>query len=215
MINVVNVTKDYRTEGRVNRVLSGISFTVAKGEKLAVLGRNGAGKSTLIRLIGGVELPTSGVIDQTMSVSWPIGLAGGYHPVLTGNDNIRFIARGYNKPFNEIRDYVEDFAELGKFLSEPMRTYSSGMRARLMFALSLAIDFDCYLIDEIIAAGDQRFQRRSHEELFEKRADRSMILATHIGEFVRAYCSRALILHRGRGKVFTDLGLAFDIYNDL
>jgi capsular polysaccharide transport system ATP-binding protein len=215
MINAVDVTKDYRTEQGIHRALSGVSFTVAKGEKLAVLGRNGAGKSTLIRLVGGVELPTSGVIDQTMSVSWPIGLAGGYHPVLTGNDNIRFIARVYNKPFNEIRDYVEDFAELGKFLSEPMRTYSSGMRARLMFALSLAIDFDCYLIDEIIAAGDQRFQRRSHEELFEKRADRSMILASHIGEIIRAYCSRALILHRGRGKVFTDLDLALDIYNDL
>jgi len=96
-----------------------------------------------------------------------------------------------------------------------VRTYSTGMKARFMFALSLAIDFDCYLIDEVIAAGDQRFQRRSHEELFEKRADRSMILASHVSEIVRAYCSRALILHRGRGKVFTDLDLAFDIYNDL
>jgi capsular polysaccharide transport system ATP-binding protein len=215
MISAVDVTKDYRTEGRVHRVLSGVSFAVAKGEKLAILGRNGAGKSTLIRLIGGVELPTKGVIEQSMSISWPIGLAGGYHPLLTGNDNIRFIARVYNKPFEEIRDYVEDFAELGKFLSEPMRTYSTGMRARLMFALSLAIDFDCYLIDEIIAAGDQRFQRRSHEELFEKRADRSMILASHVGEIIRAYCSRALVLHRGRGKVFSDLDLALDIYNDL
>jgi capsular polysaccharide transport system ATP-binding protein len=215
MISAVDVTKDYRTEGRVHRVLSGVSFAVAKGEKLAILGRNGAGKSTLIRLIGGVELPTEGVIEQSMSISWPIGLAGGYHPLLTGNDNIRFIARVYNKTFEEIRDYVEDFAELGKFLSEPMRTYSTGMRARLMFALSLAIDFDCYLIDEIIAAGDQRFQRRSHDELFVKRADRSMILASHVGEIIRAYCSRALVLHRGRGKVFSDLDLALDIYNDL
>src|SRR5215469_18752590 len=107
MINAVDVTKDYRTEGRFHRALSNVSFTVAKGEKIALLGRNGAGKSTLIRLIGGVELPTRGVIEQTMSVSWPIGLAGGHHPVLTGNDNIRFIARVYNKPFDEIRDYVE------------------------------------------------------------------------------------------------------------
>ena len=215
MIRVVDVTKVYRTEGRVHRALSGVSFTVSKGEKLALMGRNGAGKSTLIRLIGGVELPTRGTIEQTMSVSWPIGLAGGYHPILTGNDTMRFVARIYNKPFDEVKAYVEDFAELGKFLSEPLRTYSTGMRARFLFALSLAIDFDCYLIDEIIAAGDQRFQRRSHEELFEKRADRSMILASHMGEIVRAYCSRALILHRGRGKVFTDLDLALDIYNDL
>src|SRR5271165_1210236 len=116
MISAIDVTKDYRTEGRFNRVLSGISFTVAKGEKLALLGRNGAGKSTLIRLIGGVELPTRGVIEQTMSVSWPIGLAGGFHGSLTGNDNMRFSARVYNKPCEKIKDYVEDFAELGKFL---------------------------------------------------------------------------------------------------
>jgi capsular polysaccharide transport system ATP-binding protein len=215
MISAIDVTKDYRTEGRFHRVLSNVSFTVDKGEKLALLGHNGAGKSTLIRLIGRVELPTSGKVEQTMSVSWPIGLAGGYHGSLTGNDNMRFIARVYNKPFAEVKDYVEDFAELGKFLSEPMRTYSTGMRARFMFALSLAIDFDCYLIDEVIAAGDQRFQRRSREELFEKRADRSMILASHINEIVKAYCSRALVLHRGRAKVFTDLDLALDIYNYL
>jgi capsular polysaccharide transport system ATP-binding protein len=215
MINAIDVTKDYRTEGRFHRVLSNVSFTMAKGEKLALLGRNGSGKSTLIRLVAGVELPTRGIIKQTMSVSWPIGLAGGFHGSLTGNDNMRFIARVYNKPFAEVKAYVEDFAELGKFLSEPMRTYSTGMRARLMFALSLAIDFDCYLVDEVIAAGDQRFQRRSREELFEKRTDRSMILASHIDEIVKTYCSRALVLHRGRAKVFSDLDLALDIYNYL
>src|SRR6516164_1647153 len=138
MISVVDVTKDYRTEGRVHRVLNGISFTVAKGEKLALLGRNGSGKSTLIRLLGGVELPTSGTIEQTMSVSWPIGLAGGVHQILTGNDNMRFIARIYDKPFDEIKAYVEDFADLGKYLSEPVKIYSIGMRARFAFALSLA-----------------------------------------------------------------------------
>jgi capsular polysaccharide transport system ATP-binding protein len=215
MISAVNVTKEYETEGRTHRVLSGISCNVAKGEKLALLGRNGAGKSTFIKILGGVELPTSGKIERTMTVSWPIGLAGGVHPFLTGNDNMRFIARIYNKPFDDVKACVEDFAELDKFLSEPLRIYSTGMRARFVFALSLAIDFDCYLIDEVIAAGDQRFLRRSREELFEKRADRSMILASHLGEIVKAYCSRALVLHRGRGKIFTDLDLALDIYNDL
>jgi capsular polysaccharide transport system ATP-binding protein len=168
-----------------------------------------------MRLIGGVEVPTSGRIEREMSLSWPLGLQGGFQGSLTGNDNMRFIARIYNKPFDYIRAYVDDFAELGKYLSEPLKTYSTGMRARFAFALSLAIDFDCYLVDEIIAAGDQRFQRRSHEELFEKRADRSMILASHIGDIVRGYCSRALVLHRGRGKVFDDLDLALDIYHDL
>jgi capsular polysaccharide transport system ATP-binding protein len=215
MIRAVQLTKEYRTEGRTHRALSGVSFTVAKGEKLAVLGRNGAGKSTLIRLLGGVELPTAGFIQRTMSSSWPLGLQGGFQGSLTGNDNMRFIARIYNKPFDQIRGYVEDFAELGRFLSEPVKTYSLGMRARLAFALSLAIDFDCYLIDEIIAAGDQRFQRRSHEELFEKRADRSLILASHIGDVVKAYCSRALVLHQGRANFFDDVELALQVYNDL
>ena len=215
MIRVSNLCKEYRGEGKIHRVLSNVSFDVGRGEKVAVLGRNGAGKSTLMRLIGGVEVPTSGRIDREMSLSWPLGLQGGFQPSLTGNDNMRFIARIYDKPFDYIRAYVDDFAELGKYLSEPLKTYSTGMRARFAFALSLAIDFDCYLVDEIIAAGDQRFQRRSHEELFEKRADRSMILASHIGDIVKAYCSRAVVLHRGRGKVFDDLDLALDIYHDL
>jgi capsular polysaccharide transport system ATP-binding protein len=215
MIRAVGVHKEYRTEGKVHRVLNDVSFTVSKGEKIAVLGRNGAGKSTLIRLLGRVELPTSGTIERTMSLSWPIGLTGGFQGSLTGNDNMRFIARIYNKPFDDIKAYVEDFAELGKFLSEPIKIYSLGMRARFAFALSLAIDFDCYLIDEVIGAGDQRFQRRSHEELFEKRADRSLILASHSGEIIRSYCSSALILHRGRGKVFSDIDLALNIYDDL
>src|SRR5580704_16845484 len=215
MISAINISKEYRLEGRIHRAVSGLSFTMGRGEKLAVLGRNGAGKSTLIRLLGKVELPTSGTIEQTMSVSWPLALQGGFQGSLTGNDNMRFIARIYNKPFDEIKEYVEDFAELGTYLSEPVRIYSIGMRARFAFALSLAIDFDCYLIDEVIAAGDQRFQRRSHEELFEKRADRTLILASHVSEVVRSYCTRALILHRGRGKVFSDLDLGLQIYNDL
>jgi capsular polysaccharide transport system ATP-binding protein len=217
MIVAAGVGKNYRSEtGRGHhRVLSDIGFTVAPGEKLAVLGRNGAGKSTLIRLIAGIEVPTEGRIERTMSVSWPVGLNGGVGGSMTGHDNIRFICRLYDKPFAMMREFVDDFAELGKFLAEPVKTYSAGMRARLNFALSIAVDFDCYLIDEIIAVGDQRFQRRSQEEMFEKRADRSLILASHVPSMVKDYCSRALVLHRGRGKVFDDLDLAIDIYQDL
>lgn len=217
MISVKDVCKDYPSETthRLRRVLSNISFAVARGEKIAILGRNGAGKSTLIRLIAGVEVPTLGHIERHMSVSWPVGIEGGFVAGLTGNDNIRFICRLYNKPFAFIRDYVDDFAELGKYLSEPVRTYSTGMRARLNFALSLAIDFDCYLVDEIISVGDQRFVRRSHEALFEKRTDRSLILASHSADVVRSYCSRAVLVHCGRAKTFDDLDLALDIYNDL
>ena len=217
MIVVEGVGKEYRSENRhsYHRVLSDIDVTVARGEKLAVLGRNGAGKSTLIRLIAGIEMPTTGRIDRQMSLSWPVGLNGGVGGSMTGHDNIRFICRLYDKPFERMREYVDDFAELGKYLGEPVRTYSAGMRARLNFALSLAVDFDCYLIDEIIAVGDQRFQQRSYEELFEKRADRSLLLASHVSHIIKEYCTRALVLHRGRGKVFDDLDLAIDIYQDL
>lgn len=217
MITAVAVCKDYHSEtgNGYHRVLSDISFSLARGEKIAVLGRNGAGKSTLIRLLAGVELPTGGRIDRQMSVSWPVGLAGGVGGSMTGNDNIRFISRIYGKPFALMRDYVDDFAELGKFLKEPVKTYSAGMRGRLNFALSVAIDFDCYLIDEVIAVGDHRFQRRSQEALFERRADRSLVLASHVPEIVKQYCSRALVLHRGHGKVFDDLDLAIDIYQGL
>lgn len=217
MIRVQGLSKEYEGEfgGATHLVLSDVSFTIGRGEKLAVLGRNGAGKSTLIRLLGRIELPTRGTIEQSMSLSWPLGFSGGFQGSLTGNDNIRFVSRIYRKPFAELKAFVDDFAELGKYLSEPVKTYSTGMRARFAFGLSLAIDFDCYLIDEIIAVGDQRFQRRSHEELFEKRADRSLILASHHGEIIRNYCTRALILHRGRGKVFSDLDLALQIYDDL
>ena len=217
MIAVSGVCKDYHSESthRTHRVLDNVSFTMNRGEKLALVGRNGAGKSTLIRLISGVEEPTIGTIDRTMSVSWPVGLAGAFAPGLTGNDNIRFICRIYNRPLKLVREYVEDFAQLGKFLSEPVRTYSSGMRARLNFALSLAIDFDCYLIDEVIAVGDQRFVRRSHAELFEKRADRSLILASHSLETLRTYCSRALLIDSGRIRIFEDMEAALDAYNNL
>ena len=217
MIVAEDICKDYHSETGHgwHRVLSGVSFTISPGEKVAVLGRNGAGKSTLIRLISGIELPTLGTIDRQMSVSWPVGLTGGIGGSMTGNDNIRMICRIYNRPFNVIREYVEDFAQLGKYLSEPVKSYSAGMRARLNFAVSLAVDFDCYLIDEIITVGDQRFQQRSYDELFVRRADRSLILASHSPEIVRAYCSRALVLHRGRAKVFEDLELALAIYTDL
>ena len=212
MLRANSLCKEYKTETGSHRVLNDVSFELPRGQKIAVLGRNGAGKSTLIRLLGGLEYPTSGNIERTMSLSWPVGLGGGILPQLTGNDNIRFIARIYGKPWQQVRDFVDDFAQLGHFLSEPVWTYSTGMAGRLNFALSLSIDFDCYLIDEVFAVGDARFQERSHYELFEKRADRAMIMVSHDNSIIQSYCSHALVLHRGRGKMFDNLALAFDIY---
>ncbi len=215
MIQVRELVKEYPTSAGTHRVLDGIDFTLEKGTKLAVLGANGAGKSTLIKLIGGVEHPTSGVIRRGMSQSWPIAFQGAFHPNLTGRDNARFIARLYDQDFDDILARTEEFAELGDKLGEPVSTYSNGMRARLAFGLSLAIEFDCYLIDEAIVVGDQRFQRKCFEEIFVKRADRALILAIHYPDIVRDYCDQALLLKRGRGKVFTDIELALEIYDGL
>jgi capsular polysaccharide transport system ATP-binding protein len=134
---------------------------------------------------------------------------------LTGYDNARFIARIYGHQYSEIREFVEEFTELGPQLKMPVKTYSSGMRARLAFALSLAIEFDCYLIDEIIMVGDANFHHKCHHELFEKRGDRALVLASHSPELIREFCDRALVLHQGLGTVYRDVNEALEVYEAL
>lgn len=214
-IVVRDLVKEFHTEVGVRRVLDGISFEVGMGERMAILGGNGAGKSTLIQILSGLQLPTSGTIERGLRMSWPLALGGGFDGELTGFDNIRFISSLYNVPFRKTYDFIEDFTELGKQLLVPVRFYSSGMRMRLAFGLSLAIDFECFLIDEVILVGDTRFQKKCHQEIFEKRADRAMILAIHSHEVVKQYCSSALVLKKGRAKVFDDVELASQIYGSL
>ena len=215
MIVCDNVRKTYPLGHGKKVVLDGVDLVVRPGEHVGFLGRNGAGKTTLIKLIGAVEYPTSGKVKRDMTVSWPLGFGGGFQGSLTGYDNARFIARIYGHDYPEIRDFVEDFTELGPQLRMPVKTYSSGMRARLAFALSLAIEFDCYMIDEVIMVGDQNFQRKCHVELFEKRGDRALILASHSEDIIREYCNKALVLHRGKGQVFNDVEVALKVYEDL
>ena len=209
------IVKEFETEIGTRRVLDGISFRVGMGERMAVLGRNGAGKSTLIQIMSGLQRPTSGSIHRGLRMSWPLALGGGFEGELTGYDNIRFIARIYDVPFRATYDFVEDFTELGKLLHTPVRFYSSGMRMRVAFALSLAIDFECFLIDEVILVGDQKFQEKCHREIFDKRSDRAMILAIHAMDVVRERCSSALVLKNGRGRVFDDVILATNTYATL
>lgn len=215
MIVCQDIRKSYPAGHGRQEVLKGINLTVNKGERVALLGRNGAGKTTLIKQIGGVELPDSGRIIRHMTNSWPIGFNGGFQGSLTGYDNARFIARIYGRSYAEMREYVEDFTELGASLKMPVKTYSSGMRARLAFALSLAIEFDCYLIDEVILVGDQNFQRKCQAELFEKRADRAMIIASHDMQTMRKLCNKAILLHAGVETHFSDLDEAIAAYEAL
>jgi capsular polysaccharide transport system ATP-binding protein len=214
-IVVSNLVKEFETENGKRRVLDGISFKVAMGERIAILGRNGAGKSTLIKILSGLMRPSSGDIYRGLKMSWPLALGGGFEGSLTGYDNVRFISRMYGAPFKETYEYVEDFTELGEKLHTSVKYYSDGMRMRLAFALSLAINFECFLIDEVLLVGDQRFQKKCHRELFERRSHCGMILAIHGVDIVKEYCHSALVLKDGRGRVFNDVVLATEIYATL
>ena len=209
------LVKDYHTPVGRRRVLDDVSFTVRPGQKVAVLGRNGSGKSTLVKLLGGVERPTAGSIHRGLALSWPLGFAGGLEGEMTGTDNVRFIARLYGKRTADIVAFVDDFAELGRQMQVPVKNYSSGMRMRLAFALTLAIDFECLLIDEVLSVGDQRFHRKCHEALFVERRHCAMILVSHDVAIVERFCDSALVLKAGRGRLFDDVGFALDIYRSL
>lgn len=212
MITVENVVKDYQTRSGPVRVLDHVNLTVRPGQQLGILGRNGAGKSTIIRLVSGTELPTAGTVRRDMSVSWPLAFGGAFQGTLTGYDNLRFICRVYGVDPAERIAFVEEFSELGIYLREPVKTYSSGMRARLAFAISMTVDFDCYLIDEVIAVGDARFHEKCMVELFQKRADRAKIIVSHDPHYVREHCQNAAVLSQGKLVYFDDLDEAFDHY---
>jgi len=214
MIRLTNVSKQYGTRGGAVTIFKDVNLHVNAGEKVGILGRNGAGKSTMIRLISGAELPTSGKVERKMSVSWPLAFGGAFQGALTGLDNLRFISRVYGASAEEKVDFVEQFSELGQYLREPVRTYSSGMRARLAFAISMVVEFDCFLIDEIVAVGDARFTEKCRHELFEKRGDRAMIIVSHDREFVRQHCDKAAVLTGGHLHLFSSVEEAYQYYGD-
>lgn len=215
MISLSNVHKSYETRLGWMPVLKGVNLTVGPHEKVGILGRNGAGKSTLIRLISGAEEPASGVISRSMSVSWPLAFTGAFQTALTGLDNLKFICRIYGKDYWSKVDFVQQFSELGIYLREPVRSYSAGMQMRLAFAISMVIEFDCFLIDEIIAVGDARFHAKCHEELFVRRADRSLIIVSHDAGYIREHCERALILVDGKLLSFDSMDEAYARYSEL
>ena len=214
MIKLTEVCKDYQTAAGPRRVLNNITLKVNPGERIGILGKNGAGKSTLVRLISGAEAPTSGLIERNMSVSWPLAFTGGFHGTLTGADNLRFICRIYGVDFHPRLQFVKDFSELGLYLFEPVATYSSGMRARLAFAVSMTIDFDCYLIDEVMAVGDQSFRERCRVELFEKRSDKAMLIVSHSHRYLKGNCHRFLLFRDGTIEEHDDFDEVYFRYKE-
>jgi capsular polysaccharide transport system ATP-binding protein len=212
MIKLINVFKQYSVRSGSRIVLNNINFSIDYGEKVGILGKNGAGKSTLIRLISEAEQPTNGQIIRDMSVSWPIAFGGAFQGSLTGIDNLYFICRIYGIDAKKILPFIEEFTELGKYLREPIKKYSSGMRARLAFAISMAVEFDCFLIDEVVAVGDHSFHQKCHNELFEKRKDRAMIIVSHDIHYIKEHCTRASVLKEGKLINFDNVDSAFEFY---
>jgi capsular polysaccharide transport system ATP-binding protein len=212
MISIENVGKTYHTRLGRRTILDGVNLQLDRGRNIGILGRNGAGKSTLIRILSGAEQPTSGRIHRGMSVSWPLAFGGAFQPHLTGLDNLKFVCRIYGVDYRSKVDFVEDFTELGVYFREPVAHYSMGMSTRLAFALSMAVEFDCFLIDETMAVGDSRFHERCHNELFVKRKDRAFILVSHDANEIRRHCESACVLHQGKILNFPSIDEAYAFY---
>ncbi len=215
MIEFQNVYKRYRTSGHNKVILDHVSTVFERGNSYGVLGVNGAGKSTMLRLIAGTELPTSGRIRRKVRISWPLGLSSAFNPLMTGRNNITFAARAYGQDVREVLDFVEDFSELGDYLDVPIRTYSSGMSAKLAFGLSMAIQFDVYLIDELTAVGDARFAKRCEQAFNARRSVADVLMVSHQVGTIKSYCNRGAVLVDGRLMMFSDIDHAIDVYNRL
>ncbi len=215
MIQLSNVFKFYKTPQHVKVVLDHVSTVFEPGWSYALLGVNGAGKSTTLRLIAGTELPNSGQIKRSVRVSWPLGFAGGFHYQMSGRDNVKFVARIYGADVRQVVNFVEDFSELGDYLEAPVLTYSSGMLARLAFGISMAIEFDCYLVDEITAVGDVRFQRRCEEAFRRRREHADLIVVSHSMATIKSYCDRGAVLVDGHLMMFESVDKAIEVYNRL
>ena len=212
MLAVENVSHWYQTRHGRHQVLQGVSLSLARGRNLGILGRNGSGKSTLIRLLSGAERPSAGVIRRGMTVSWPLAFAGAFQPHLTALDNVKFVCRVYGLDYRTRVGFVREFSELGSFFREPVLHYSHGMLTRLAFALSMAIEFDCFLIDEAMVVGDIRFHERCHQELFHKRRDRAFVLVSHDANVIQRHCESIAVLHAGRLALFPTVEAGYEFY---
>ncbi|EFC4440586.1 TPA: ABC transporter ATP-binding protein, partial [Escherichia coli] len=195
MIKIENLTKSYRTPTGRHYVFKNLNIEIPSGKSVAFIGRNGAGKSTLLRMIGGIDRPDSGKIITNKKISWPVGLAGGFQGSLTGRENVKFVARLYAKQeeLKEKIEFVEEFAELGKYFDMPIKTYSSGMRSRLGFGLSMAFKFDYYIVDEVTAVGDARFKEKCAQLFKERHKESSFLMVSHSLNSLKEFCDVAIV----------------------
>lgn len=208
MIRLERVSKSFRRNGVTRHILHDVSFTLPAGRNIAVLGRNGAGKSTFLRLIAGTLRPDRGRILRGARVSWPLGFAGSFHPALTGAQNTRFVARIYGRDSRALEDYVQGFAELGPYYHLPVGTYSSGMKARLAFALSMGVDFEVYLVDEVIGVGDTAFRRKCAEAFRARMGRARVLMVSHNPATLKEFCDAGLVIEAGRLAYHAGLGAA-------
>lgn len=212
MIKLVNLSKSFGI-GRTRKVIADhINLTLDDGTSVALLGKNGAGKSSLLKLVAGLMRPDSGTVETSGSISWPVGFAGSFHPDLSGAQNSRFLARIYGVDTQNFASFVEDFADIGPHFHLPLKTYSSGMRARLAFGASMGIAFDTYLVDEVTAVGDRDFREKSEAYLLDRLKSSGSIVVSHNVAFLKRVCDCGIVLDQGRAVFFPSLDEAMDYY---
>ncbi|WP_187646914.1 ABC transporter ATP-binding protein [Nitrosophilus labii] len=218
MIVLEKATKYYKVKNEKKYILKNVSLTIPGGINVGILGRNGAGKSTLLRMLGGIDFPNSGKIYSDKRFSWPMGLAGGFQGSMTGRQNVKFVCRIFGKSQKEIDEaieFVKEFSELGEYFDMPIKTYSSGMRSRLGFGLSLAFDFDYLLIDETLSVGDKHFKEKSKKALMEKIEKSNVLLVSHAMPILRELCDAGIVVHEGQIKYFDNIDDAIKEYNQI
>ncbi|MBI3156002.1 MAG: ABC transporter ATP-binding protein [Burkholderiales bacterium] len=217
MIELRALTKSYPTPRGRRYVFRDLDFVFPVGANIGLIGRNGAGKSTLLRLLGGIDTPDRGAVLTDARISWPVGLSGGFQGSLTARENVRFVCHVYGASGTAMREkirFVEDFAEIGEYFDLPVKSYSSGMRSRVAFGLSMAFDFDYYLIDEVMAVGDAQFKRKSEAVFAERLARSNLILVSHNMNDIKKYCSVVVLVEHGSARVFEDVDTGIAAYRD-
>ena len=215
MFELRNITKSYLTPKGRRHVFRDLSLKIPAGKNIGLIGRNGAGKSTLMRLLGGADVPDSGTIVTDKSISWPVGLTGGFQGSMTGRENIKFVSRVYGAEGDVMRQkvaYVQDFAEIGNWIDEPVKTYSSGMRSRLAFGLSMAFDFDYYLIDEVMSVGDAQFKRKCADVFHERLQKSKVVLVSHSMPEIKKLCDVVLLVRDGGIQIYDDVAEGIKAY---